>query len=177
MAPEEAHTVFHREANCWSIEHHGKVVRLARSHGLGVLAHLIENPGRRFRASDLLPLVQSKARKRPVKTNPDGRPNRASENDYRRRLRGLRAELRRARESNDRDAARNAEREMEAVTRELARAVGLSGSKPGGDAGRTVADAVAAAIAAVARSDRDLARYLGRTVSTGTVFSYTPDEA
>lgn len=174
MTLDETHGVFHREADHWLIEYDGKIVRLPHSEGLGVLAHLIENPRRRFRASALLHLITPEQPKAPAKTERNGRARRTPENDFRRLLYGLRAKLRRAEEINDDEAAREAEREMEAVTRELAKAVGLAGDKPD-DAGRIVTAAIAAAIARISRANRDLAGYLGRTIATGPIFSYRPE--
>ncbi len=177
MTADRKHTLFHREANRWSIEHGGKVVRIANSHGLVVLAHLTANPGRRFRASDLLPLLKSEARSPSRHTDPEGNPGRAPKGSYRQRFHKARAELKRARERSDKHAIGAAEREMQALARELATVIGLASEKLDRYADRIVADAIGCAIEAVARRNRSLADYLGRSVSTGKSFAYLPDHA
>lgn len=175
MASNGGHTVFHREADHWSIEYDGKVVRLPHTRGLDVLAHLIGNPRRRFRASDLLPLLPSEPPANCGKTRSDRRLSPGPGNDYRTRLYSLREGLRRAREIKDEAGARILEREMEALTQELARAVGLAVDQNGASADQLVREAVASAIASIAKSNRGFASHLGRTIATGRVFSYTPE--
>lgn len=173
MAPDETDIVFHRKAGHWSVEYDGKVLRVPHSAGLCVVAHLIENARLRFRASDLIHLLESDPPQNQQDRN--GPMTRASRNDYRKRIDTLRARSRRAVAARDSRAARAVEREMAALTRELAQAIGLCGEEPGTSASQIVEHVIAAAIAGIAKSNRGLARYLTRTINTGRVFSYVPD--
>ncbi len=99
---------------------------------------------------------------------------------YKRRLDELREELEEAREFNDPGRAEKAEQEIEFLTRELARAVGLSGRdrKAGSHAERSrvkVTKAIRVALSHIANACPELGQYLETTIKTGEFCVYTPD--
>jgi tetratricopeptide (TPR) repeat protein/nucleoside-triphosphatase THEP1 len=101
---------------------------------------------------------------------------------YRRRLSELREELAEADAFNDSGRSERARREIDAVTAQLAAAVGLGGRGrvTGGAVERarsTVTHGIKAALRSIHRSLPALADELARRVTTGTFCVYTPDPA
>ena len=101
---------------------------------------------------------------------------------YRRRLRELREELAEADAFNDRGRSERARGEIDAITAQLAAAVGLGGRGrvTGGAAERarsTVTHAINAALRNIRRSLPALADELALRLTTGTFCGYTPDPA
>jgi hypothetical protein len=104
----------------------------------------------------------------------------AAKASYRRRLAELREELESARELGKVERACAIEREINALARELSRAVGLAGrdrraASVSERARQNVSRAIKAAIEKVAQNDAELGRLLARTIKTGTFCSYVPD--
>jgi hypothetical protein len=99
---------------------------------------------------------------------------------YRHRLDDLRSELEAARACNDPGRAGRAQHEIEILTGELARAVGLGGRerRAGSHAERArvnVTRAITLALAKIAAERPDLGQHFARTVKTGTFCAYVPD--
>jgi len=99
---------------------------------------------------------------------------------YAQRIRDLRATLEEAERFNDRERARRAQAEMDLVTEELRRGIGLSGrtrpsSSPVERARVSVTKAIKAALHTIAQNDAELGRYLAATIKTGTYCSYSPE--
>nr|HEX4315398.1 hypothetical protein [Kofleriaceae bacterium] len=145
-----------REGDYWSVAHAGTVTRLRDSKGLQYLAVLVARPHVEIAATELVGAPTD--RDAPLL---DQQARRA----YARRL----AEL-----GDDGD-------EATALTRELARGVGLGGrlrragvvERARINATRTIKDA----ITRLARGDRDLGRHLAASVRTGTYCCYDPHVA
>ena len=112
-----------REGEYWSIACEGGVFRLRDSRGLQILARLVSAPDRAFHVTDLLapPGEAGLVEDAGEALDPQAIA------DYRERLAELREELSRAEEWNDQGRAARAREEMEFLTAELARGVGLGG--------------------------------------------------
>jgi tetratricopeptide (TPR) repeat protein len=177
-----ADALFRREGDYWTIRFEGRLLRLHHTLGLAHLAQLLRHPGREFLALDLASAA-------------DGRPGDEGYIDisaggsqldakalaaYRRRLEALREQLDEAMASADSVRTGALRSEMDFLTNELARAVGLGGhTRPAGSPAerarinvtRTVKDA----LRRVAAADSALGRHLAATVRTGTYCVYVPD--
>jgi tetratricopeptide (TPR) repeat protein len=191
-APEPAGNRFRREGEYWTVAYGGAVVRLRDSKGLRHLARLLAHPGREFHVVDLEAADNPPA-------GPLGSRERAAElagrrdlgdagtlldatakAAYKARLDELRAEVEEAEAGNDPARAAKARDELDFLTAELARAVGLGGQdrRAASHAERArlnATRAIRAAMANLARANPDLGRHLAATVRTGRYCSYTPD--
>src|SRR5262249_43754723 len=99
---------------------------------------------------------------------------------YRRRLAELRETAEDAKRAGDVARAEIAEREISALARELARAVGFAGrdrraASASERARQTVTKTIKAAVARIGRLDAELGALLGGSIRTGTFCSYQPD--
>lgn len=174
---------FRLEGEYWTVGYAGRLVRLRDSKGLRVLAHLLASPGRPHPALDLERLGASgdEITARAVAAGDAGDliddEARAA---YRGRLRELRAALDDAGGSGDADGLGAMHHEIDFITRELGRALGLGGRsrRAGSIAERArlnVTRAVKASMRRIAVADPELAAHLEATVHTGTICEYTPD--
>ena len=99
---------------------------------------------------------------------------------YRRRLSELREELEEAKEPGNVERAERAEQEIDALTRELSRAVGLGGrDRRAGSASerarQSIGKSVKTVLERIAQNDAALGDVLTRCIRTGTFCSYQPD--
>ncbi|HYC54250.1 MAG TPA: AAA family ATPase [Candidatus Binatia bacterium] len=180
--------VFRHSGDFWTIEFSGRTIQLRTIRGLDYIAYLLRHPEREFLVTDLVHLTEGEDADLAV---PD-EGERAFLGDagevldakataqYRRRLLELRDELEDAEEMRDVQRAERAREEMEALATMLAGGLGLGGR--GRQAGSAVERArvsvtkrISAARRRVAESDEALARYLTRTIRTGTFCSFVPD--
>jgi hypothetical protein len=99
---------------------------------------------------------------------------------YRRRLSELRGELQEAKELGNVERAERAEEEIEALTKELSRAVGLGGrnrraASTSERARQSITKTIKAVVERIVQSDIALGDILTRCIKTGTFCSYQPD--
>src|SRR5208282_6607278 len=99
---------------------------------------------------------------------------------YRRRLSELRDELEEAKELGNVERAEQAEQEIDALTKELSRAVGLGGrdrraASASERARQSITKTIKAVVERIAQSDADLGDIFSRCIKTGTFCSYQPD--
>ncbi len=99
---------------------------------------------------------------------------------YKKRLAELREEIDEARELGQEKRAQTAEDESAAITKELARAVGLSGRDRRAAAVTerarvNITRAIKSTIQRIERSNASLGNHLAKSVRTGTFCSYVPD--
>ena len=99
---------------------------------------------------------------------------------YRRRLSELREELDEAKELGEAERAELVEQEIDALSRELSRAVGLGGrnrraASASERARQSVTKALKAVVERIAQSDARLGDILSRCIRTGNFCSYRPD--
>ena len=99
---------------------------------------------------------------------------------YRRRLSELREELEEAKELGRAERAEQMEQEIDALTRELSRAVGLGGrsrraASASERARQTITKTIKAVVERIVQSDAALGDIFSRCIKTGTFCSYQPD--
>jgi tetratricopeptide (TPR) repeat protein len=164
-----------RKDDFWALSWEDETVRLRDTRGLHVLARLVANPGQEFH---VLELVSPGSRV----DGGDAGPliDKQAEHAYRKRIVDLREELEVAEGFNDVGRAERLRVELEALSQELARAVGLGGRERRGSsaterARTTVQKRLRAAIERIEQHLPVLAHHLSQCVRTGTMCSYHPD--
>ena len=164
-----------REGDVWAISFDARTVRLRDTKGIRLLARLLTEPGHEIHALDLVGAPG-------LVGGDDGGPvlDASAKHAYRRRINDLAEDLEEARRHNDFERAARAESEIDAVTDQLAAAVGI------GRRDRRAADQSERARVAATRNLRtviqraadvhpSLGRHLEITIRTGTYCSYQPD--
>ena len=186
--------IFRREGEYWTIAYEGKMIRLRHSKGLAYIAHLMAHAGREFHVSDLSTLGQCGiVPVRPAigaETNglaqefgdPGPELDPSAKSSYRQRLHDLRDELREAESFNDLGRIANIENEIEFISRELARAVGLGGrdrraSSNTERARLRVTMAVKSTVKKIAKQHTSLGRRLTHSLRTGNFCSFESEPA
>src|SRR3984893_670117 len=195
--------VFRKEGEYWTVGYGGKAFRLKNTKGLRYLAHLLRHPAAEFHVLDLMGGIASQREEdeagQPAHGLPRGDENLekagihiASLGDagemlddqaksaYRRRLSELREELGEAKELGNVARAEQAEQEIDALTSELSRAVGLGGrsrraASASERARQSITKTIKAVVERIAQSDATLGDLLSRCIKTGTFCSYEPD--
>jgi predicted ATPase/class 3 adenylate cyclase len=155
----------------WLIRYGAASFELPDMKGLHHLARLLGQPGHEFHVLDLAGRAAE-----------DAGPalDERAKGEYRRRVRDLQSEIDEAESWNDPERAAQARAELDALTQQLAAAVGLGGrDRPSGSSAErarvSVRKAIAKAIAQIADHDADLGLLLSTTVKTGSFCSYSPD--
>lgn len=183
---------FRREGEYWTIGIGADVVRLRDTSGLRYLVELLRQPG-----TDLAALLLAGVGQPPVDASPAGAARQAglaydqsneahalldeqARVSYKRQLDDLREQRAEAESFNDRDRVAALSREIEFLSRELARAIGLGGrARPGSTraerARLNVTRAIRSAIRRIAAANRDLGLYFDTTIRTGAFCTYAPD--
>jgi hypothetical protein len=193
---------FRKEGDYWTIGSGAGLFRLRDSKGLGYIAQLLRQPGVEFNSLNLMTDMGAPApdneeaaavRKMGTERLADlnlrrGVPSSAGEMldpqakaAYRRRLLELNTELEEARDSSDHRRTEELEDEIDALQRELRRAVGLGGRDrlAGSTAERArlaVTRAIKSAIVKIAEHDSELGLLLTRNLRTGTFCSFMMSE-
>jgi hypothetical protein len=165
---------FQREGDVWAIRFDGKTARLKDSRGLQLLDRLVASPGQELHVLQLVGASDFEDGDAGTVLDP------AAVQSYRARLLDLREDLEEAENFSDTGRAARARDEMEALTRELARAVGLGGRsrRVAGAAERartTVQKRLRGAIRRVEEELPPLGRHLDQTIRTGMFCGYLPD--
>lgn len=162
-----------REGELWTLTSAaGSCVRLKHSKGVSYLQCLLEQPGTEIHVLALAGIDQRTGDAGPVL---DARAKAA----YRQRLAALREELSEAESFSDRPRAERAQAELDALSEQLASAVGLGGRdrRAASDVERTrinVQRRLRDVIERISAADPELGRYLAAAVKTGTTCVYTP---
>ena len=159
----------------WTISFDSRTVRLKDAKGIRLLARLLTEPGREIHALDLVGAPG-------LVGGDDGGPvlDAAAKDAYRHRLNDLAEDLEEARRHNDPERAARAEAEIDALTEQLAAAVGVGGrdrrAASQSERARVAATRnLRAVIHRAADVHPSLARHLEMTIRTGTYCSYQPD--
>ena len=170
----------------WIVSDGSTTAHLKDMKGLHYIGQLLRHPGEELHVLDLVGRGLDDGDARPGR-NPGpsvGLPvlDAEARSAYRRRLSELREELAEADAFNDIGRAERARGEIDAITAQLAAAVGLGGRGrvTGGAAERarsTVTHAINAALRRIRRSLPALADELALRLRTGTFCVYTPDPA
>lgn len=180
---------FRREGEYWTIQFDGDPFRIRDMKGMRHLARLMAEPGRELHALDLAGAARpDRTTKRPdaaeLTADPfaDAGPllDPQARAAYAHRLAELREEVDQATSWNDPERAARATSEIDALTHELAAAVGLGGrervaSSPAERARLSVTRAIRAAQSRIGEQSPALGSHLDATVRTGTYCSYVPD--
>jgi hypothetical protein len=164
-----------RDGSQWVFMSPLGAARLPESTGLGQLARLLAAPGAEVAATELAGLAGTTVS---ADLGPalDAQAKRA----YRRRLQELQSDIDDATADHDPVRAERAHIEIDALLRELKRAVGLGGrDRPtGSDAERArinVVRSLRRAIVAIAQQSAELGAHLDRSVRTGRYCMYLPE--
>jgi hypothetical protein len=176
VAPAPAAFALRREGDVWSIAWGDRTIRLRASRGLAILARLVESPGQE------LHVLQLASPGGDAIDGGDAGPalDQPAIQSYRQRLLALRDELAEAEEQADSGRAERARGEIDMLTSELSRAVGLGGrTRRTGQAAERARTAVQKrlreALNRIAGELPDLGRHLDQTVRTGIFCGYFPD--
>ena len=173
---------FRNEGEYWTVSYEGRVFRFKDSKGLRYVAHLLAHPYSEFSATAL---VAGSQPNEDQSTSAD--PGDAGEvldvqakTAYRLRIKDLTEELKEAKKSGNERRGIKVEKEIEALSTELARAVGLGGRdrRAASSAERArvnVTRTIRIAIGRIKDHHSGLAKYLDKTIRTGTFCSYQPD--
>jgi hypothetical protein len=199
--PEQA--IFRKDGEYWTIGRAGNAFRLKDTKGLGYLAHLLRHPALEFH---VLGLAGAGVSQRGAgETSQSGQGLRRGHEDlekagiqtgspgdgggildeqakaaYRRLLSELREELEEAKQRGNVGRAEKAEQEIDALTSELSRAVGLRGrnqraASASERARQNITKTIRAVVERIAQSDARLGDIFSRCVKTGNFCSYQPD--
>jgi hypothetical protein len=172
-----------RQGEYWSVAWGGVALRLRDSRGLQVLGKLLAHPGQELHVLQLMAVGEGEGEGRP--SDLDGGDAgelldaRAIES-YRGRLLALHEELEDAEQRTDLGGAERARQEIDALTQELARAVGLGGrSRRAGEAAERARTAVQKRLRSAIRRIEDqlpeVGRHLDQAIRTGLFCGYLPD--
>ncbi len=162
------------EGETWRLDHAGGTLRLKGGLGVAYLARLIAEPGQEIHALDLAGAGEE------IADSDAGEVlDATARSAYRRRLEELQEDLREAESWNDGARASRARAEIEFLSSELARAVGLGGRprRAGAAAERArvaVTRRLRDAVRRIAEQSPDLGRHLDATLRTGTFCVYRP---
>lgn len=177
-----------RTGDMWRVTFAGVSAHLPHRKGIGDLAVLLVRPGREIAALDLAagaapgpgmsaaPGVDGLGVSGDLGERLDARARAA----YTARIRELQADLDDADAVGDMERSARAQREFDFLTRELSAAYGLRGPRRTGDPAEKARSAVTmrirASLVAIREAHPALGVHLHRTVSTGRLCSYNPDE-
>lgn len=195
--------IFRKEGEYWTVGYGNSAFRLKDTKGFAYLAHLLRHPRTEFHVLDLAGGMAAGDDEDEAKQRMLGSPrgddelqqpglsitrlgdagemlDEQAKSAYRLRLCELREELAEAKERGNVECAERAEHEIVALTRELSRAVGMSGrDRRAGSASerarQSVAKTIKSVLERVAQSDAALGDVLARCIKTGTFCSYQPD--
>lgn len=170
-----------RDRHEWTVEHAGRSFRLKDVRGLGMLAQLVDHCGREIHALDLASERDSDDAGGAIDRGDAGEViDLRARNAYKARIADLRDELAEAESWRDTARATRLRGELDALTQQIAAAVGLGGRerRSGSAAERarvTVQRRIREAIKKIADQDAALGRHLGWAVRTGAFCAYEPE--
>lgn len=185
---ESSPAVFQREGDYWTVAWQGNLVRLKDSKGFHYIAYLLANAGRQVPASELAVTGKSVAAVfdaigagSAVASLGDAGTvlDAKARCDYQSRIAELRGELAEAERLNDTGRAARLRWELEALSEQIASAVGLGGrARTSGShrerARQMVTKAVKTAIAKIRAGNAPLGHHLTTSVKTGNYCTYDP---
>ncbi len=186
IKPAETRRVFRREDEFWILGYEDQISRVRHRKGLVLISRLLEKP------YEAIPAVELASTAIDAAYLPDGQPQRltvtetgplldsAARRSYRERARELREELEEARKFNDLGRVMRHEEELQFLTRELAKAVGLFGRDRASGSSHErarlrVTNAIKSAITLITAYHAPLGSHLNKTIKTGFYCAYRPD--
>jgi len=184
-------SLFIQQGDYWTIGYQKHVAFLKATRGLHYLALLLRHPGREFHVCELVgqvigsPLLFGKGghatAARQGKFLSDAGPilDAQAKAEYKRRLDDLRRELEEAERFNDSTRAERARDEIDALTEQLASAIGLGGRnrRSGSEAERArsaVTKRIKSSIKRIGAAIPSLGTDLATRVTTGYFCTYSP---
>ncbi len=201
--PERA--ILRQEGEYWTVGYGANAFRLKDTKGLAYLARLLRHPAVEFHVLDLaggiagqhhdhetrqsahcLPRGDEYLEKAGIHVGGLGDAGEMLDDTakaaYRRRLSELREELEEAKELGNVERAEKAEQEIDALTSELSRAVGLGGrnrraASASERARQSISKTIKSVVEKIAQSDARLGDIFSRCVKTGNFCSYQADPA
>jgi hypothetical protein len=167
-----------RDASAWLVSHAGRTFQVKDVRGLGMLAKLVESPERELHVLDLASEPGPPGAAIDLGDSGEVLDVRARE-AYKARIQDLREQVEEAESFADTARAARLRYELDALTDQVAGAVGLGGRerRSGSAAERArivVQRRVREAIKKIADQDAELGRHLDWTVRTGTFCAYEP---
>jgi hypothetical protein len=162
-----------REGEYWTLEWEWRTARMRDSRGLRLLETLVSSPDQEFHVLQLASLgLEDDA-------GAGEMLDRSAVQRYRQRLLDLREDIEEATRMNDEGRAARAKLEAEALTQELARAVGLGGRErragvPAERARTAAQKQLRKAIDRIGAQHRALGVHLDRCIRTGSFCAYFP---
>jgi hypothetical protein len=197
--PTDEESLFVQHNDYWTIRYHGHAAFLKDSRGMHCLALLLRYPGREFHVSELLAsLILMGAPWPPAAVTGNRRLRDAGDQlisgglsdagpvldaqakaECKRRLKDLRQELNDAEQFKDPDRAAKAQHEVNAITRQLASAIGLAGRdrKTCSEADRArsaITKRIKRAIRKIGDVIPSLGHHLSARIKAGYFCSYNP---
>jgi nucleoside-triphosphatase THEP1 len=182
----EAGALFRREGEFWTISYGGTLLRMRDIKGLRYIAMLLASPGKEIHVLELANAgtkSQNAGHDSDLPARVPGGVGPALDNRaktaYRLRLEELATELQEARDWSDPERAARLELEIDALTGELASAVGLGGrdretASPAERARVSVTKAIQTALKSIGRDSPALAEHFTASIQTGRFCSYAP---
>jgi hypothetical protein len=181
-AVDSTASIFRLEGEYWTIAHAGRVLRLRDTRGLRFLAHLLQRPDSEVLAIDLVQTTAGEpggVRSTSTSGGAGALLDARAKADYRRRLADLESEREEAERFADVERASRANDEIEVISQELSRAVGIGGrDRPASDdaerARVLVTVRVREALRRIADGAPELGAHLSAFVKTGRYCCYRP---
>lgn len=183
-----------RLGDVWTITYEERTLHLNDGRGVRLLALLLERPGVEVHSLDLVAAVDGNeppavllgdgggqvSGRRGLQGGAGPTLDAQAKSEYRARVDVLGTEIAEAEAAGDDERAQQSRQELEFISRELARAVGIGGRdrQTGAHAERArvnVTRAIRATLKRIAGYDAQLGRTLEKSVQTGTFCSYQPD--
>jgi class 3 adenylate cyclase len=179
---------FRREGQYWTVAHRAEMARLRDLKGLRYIHALLSAPGREVHVLELAGLLVGSASTGPTRddglktTRLEGSEavlDPTAKESYRRRLAELAEDLEEARSWNDPERVARIEEEIDGLTTELERALGLGGRdrdmpSPAERARVSVTKAIKGAVRAISTECPGLGEHLGASLRTGRFCTYAP---
>lgn len=186
-----APAVLRLEGEVWTVTLGPETVRVQDVKGMHYLHRLLRHPGRELHVLDLTATTargatSARAAAADGMSVDDGALgpllDAQAKGAYRRRLLELRADVAEAEDLGDTERAARGQEEIDALARELSRAIGLGGrdratGSPAERARVNVSRAIRSAIGRIAAGAPSLGHHLSTSVRTGTYCVYAPDPA
>jgi len=188
--------IFRKEGEYWTVGYGRNSFRLKDTKGLGYLAHLLRHPATEFHVLDLAGGIASQRDDGETSESAPGLPrgkedlaksgihigslgdagemlDEQAKVAYRHRLSELREELEEAKDLGNVERAEQAEAEIDALTKELSRAVGLGGrnrkaASASERARQSITKTIKAVVERIAQSHSALGNILSQCIKTGT---------
>jgi hypothetical protein len=171
--------IFRREGEIWMVGYGGDSFRLRDVKGLRYIGLLLGSPAREIHSVELAHAVEGVVEPSRLDDGVGPALDAEAKNAYRRRLEELGEELEEARAWADPERAARAEAEVDALTTELTKALGLGGrDRPARSAAErarvSVTKAIRSAIKTIEGHSPALGEHLAVSIRTGRFCSYAP---